>query len=182
MRYDGRLQFRVGPMPKTRPKAKSNPGPKAASGANPQKQLDSFLDKFAPAIASLARAALAKMRRRLPGAHQMVYDNYNALAVGFVPNERPSDAIFSIALYPNYVRLFFLQGAGIPDPDHRLEGNANRVRSIKLESAATLDDPQVISLMNSALNRARVPLDPKQKSQLIIKGVVAKQRPRRPSE
>jgi len=38
----------------------------------------------------------------------MVYDNYNALVIAFSPNERPSDAIFSIALYPHWVNLFFL--------------------------------------------------------------------------
>jgi hypothetical protein len=157
-------------------KSAVNPEPKLA----PQKQLTSFLSKYDPRIASLARRALSKMRKRLPGSIEMAYDNYNALVIGFAPNERASDAIFSVVLYPCYIRLFFLQGAGLPDPHHRLEGSANRVRSIVLESAETLDDPQIVSLMNTALNRARVPLNPKQRRQLIIKSVSAKQRPRRP--
>jgi len=73
--------------------------------ANPKKQLDSFLAKYNPEIASLARGALTTMRKRLPGSLEMVYDNYYALVIGFVPNERPSDAIFSIALYPGHVSL-----------------------------------------------------------------------------
>jgi hypothetical protein len=150
--------------------------------ANPEKQLNSFLAKYNPEIASLARRALTKMRKRLPGSLEMVYDNYNALVVGFVPNERPSDAIFSIALYPNYVVLFFLQGGSLPDPRRRLQGSGKLVRSVRLESAATLDDPEIISLMNTALHRARVPLDPKQPRRLIIKSISAKQRPRRPPE
>ena len=74
----------------------------------PEIQLDAFLDKYTPAVATLARACLAKMRARLPGAVQLVYDNYNALAIGFGPSERASEAIFSIALYPRWVTLFFL--------------------------------------------------------------------------
>lgn len=155
---------------------------KAPREASPIKQLNSFLAKYNPEIASLARRALLKMRKRLPNSIEMVYDNYNALAIGFVPNLRPSDAVFSIVLYPHYVTLFFLQGAGLPDPNRRLEGHANRVRHVRLETAATLDDPEIVSLMNTALHRAKVPFDPKQRHQLMIKSVSAKQRPRRPPE
>jgi len=155
---------------------------KPVSAADPKKQLDSFLAKYNPDIASLARRALVKMRTRLPGSLEMVYDNYNALVIGFVPNERPSDAIFSIVLYPKYVSLCFLQGAGVPDPKRRLQGSGNVVRHIRLESAATLDEPEIVSLLNTALHRAKVPLDPKQPRRLIIKSISAKQRPRRPAE
>ena len=155
--------------------------PNAVPAANPKKQLDLFLAKYNPPIASLARHALAKLRKRLIGSLEMVYDNYNALVIGFVPNERPSDAIFSIALYPDHVSLCFLQGAGIPDPHGRLLGSGNVARHVRLESAATLDDPEIVSLMNAGLRRAKVPLDPKRSRRLIIKSISAKQRPRRPS-
>jgi hypothetical protein len=95
------------------------------------------------------------MRKRLPGSREMIYDNYNALVIGFVPNERPSDAIFSIVLYPGHVSLCFLQGAGIRDPKHRLLGSGNAARHVRLESATTLDDPEIASLMNAALHHAR---------------------------
>jgi Domain of unknown function (DU1801) len=154
--------------------------PKPLPSADPKKQLDSFLAKYNPGISSLARRTLLKMRKRLAGSLEMVYDNYNALVIGFVPNERPSDAIFSIALYPDHVSLCFLQGAGIPDPKHRLLGSGNVARHVRIESAATLDDPEIVSLMNAALHRAKVPLDPKKPRRLIIKSISAKQRPRRP--
>jgi hypothetical protein len=150
--------------------------------ANPTKQLDSFLAKYNPEIAARARQALKKMRDRLKGSIEMVYDNYYALVIGFVPNERPSDAIFSIALYPDHVTLCFLQGAAIPDPQGRLAGSGNLVRHVRLQSPATLDDPEIVSLMNAALHRAKVPLDPKQPRRLIIKAISPKQRPRRPSK
>jgi hypothetical protein len=155
---------------------------KPIKAASPSKQLDSFLAKYDPGISSLARRALTKMRKRLPGSLEMVYDNYNALVIGFVPNERPSDAIFSIVLYPDHVSLCFLQGAGVPDPRGRLLGSGNVARHVRLESAATLDDPEIGSLMNTALHRAKVPLDPQQPRRLIIKSISAKQRPRRPLE
>jgi hypothetical protein len=122
------------------------------------------------------------MRKRLPGSLEMVYDNYNALVIGFVPNERPSDAIFSIVLYPRHVSLCFLQGAGIPDPRQRLLGSGHVARHVRLLSSSTLDEPEIVSLMNAALQRAKVPLDPKLPRRVIIKAVSARQRPRRPSK
>jgi len=147
-----------------------------------KQQLDQFLAKFAPRVASAARKALAKMRARLPGAVEIVYDNYNALAIGFGPSERASEAIFSIALYPRYVSLFFLHGAGLPDPHRRLQGSGNVVRYVRLENLDVLDEPEVRQLMNEALRRAKVPINPKQRRQLVIKSVSARQRPRRPQK
>ncbi|MGA8013113.1 MAG: hypothetical protein WB949_11865 [Candidatus Acidiferrales bacterium] len=155
--------------------------PQPKSAGSPKRQLDSFLARFTPEIAMLARRALAKMRKRLPNAIELVYDNYNALVIGFGPNERPSDAIFSIAIFPRKVGLCFLQGAKLPDPDKRLKGSGNVVRSVTLNDLSILDDPQIGALIDVALLRAKVRMDPKQKRKLIIRSISAKQRPRRPA-
>jgi hypothetical protein len=146
----------------------------------PEAQLEEFLDKYTPEIAAFARAALAKMRKRLPGAVQLVYDNYNALVIGFSPTEKASHAIFSIALYPRWVTLFFLQGKKLRDPDKILKVGGSTVRSIVLDSLSRLDDPAVKDLMAAAQEVAVVPIDPKGPGGLIIKSISAKQRPRRP--
>jgi hypothetical protein len=149
---------------------------------SPEKQLDGFINKYSPEIRALARAALAKMRARLPGAIELVYDNYNALAVGFSPTEGASDAIFSIALWPRWVSLFFLQAQGLPDPSHLLQGSGKVARHIVLENAEDLDRPAVQALIACALQRARTPLDGTGPGRIIIKSVSARQRPRRPAK
>src|SRR3954469_13803862 len=149
---------------------------------SPQKQLDGFLARFTPQISKLARSSIAKMRVRLPGAIQMVYDNYNALVVGFCPNDRPSDGIFSIAIYPQSVALCFLQGAGLADPKGLLQGSGSVARHIRLEDATDLDDPRVKDLVDRALKSARVPLNGKGQGKLVIRSISTKQRPRRPAQ
>ena len=139
-----------------------------------------FIDKYNPEIGAVARAALAKMRTLLPGALELVYDNYNALAIGFGPSERASEAILSIALYPRWVSLFFLQGAKLPDPHKMLKGSGKQVRHIVLEDARDLDKPAIQALIAQALHRAPRPLDPATSGRTIIKSISAKQRPRRP--
>jgi hypothetical protein len=158
----------------------------ALSQADAQRQLDSFLAKYDPEVEAFARRALAKMRKLVPGAIEMVYDNYNWLVIGFGPTERPSEAIFSLVMPPGRVTLCFLQGAGLPDPRKRLQGTGNVVRNIRLYDAGqpdakVLDDPEVLGLVNVALNRAKVPLAAGARRKLIIRSISAKQRPRRGS-
>jgi len=145
----------------------------------PAQQLRSFLAKFDPRVAASARAALSRLRKRLPGAIEIVYDNYNALAIGFGPTERASEVIFSIAVFPRWVSLFFLQGAKLPDPDQVLKGSGTQVRHIVLSDPKILEQPAVKKLMALALKSAKKPLDAKQRRRLIIKSISAKQRPRR---
>ena len=149
--------------------------------ASPERELAGFISKFTPEIGAQAHDALKRMRARLPGAIELVYDNYNALAIGFSPTEKTSDAIFSIALYPRWVSLFFLQdGVNLPDPKKLLKGTGTKVRFIVLETTDILDEPAVKTLMTHALKRSKLSFDHTQPNRIVIKSISAKQRPRRP--
>ncbi len=119
------------------------------------------------------------MRSLLPCAIEMVYDNYNALAIGFGPSERASEAIFSLAVFPRWVTLFFLQGAKVPDPEKMLKGNGKQARHVRLTDPDKLLSTEMRALMLAALTCARVPLSPHTRHRVIIKSISAKQRPRR---
>jgi hypothetical protein len=148
--------------------------------SSPNVQLSAFLARYAPEVAAVAKAALAKLRKRLPGAVQLVYDNYNALVIAFGPSERAAELILSIALYPRWVTLFFARGAALPDPERLLKGSGTTIRHVVLGSAKDLDKPSVRALIAHAVERSK-PLDPRGRGRLVIRSVSAKQRPRRPS-
>ena len=116
------------------------------------------------------------MRSRLPGAYELVYDNYNFFVIGYSPSERPSDSIFSLAADSNGLNLFFLRGVGLPDPKNVLQGSGSQVRMLRLPSLDVLDRPEVKALMKAAMAKAK-PLDGE--GRLVIRSVSAKQRPRR---
>ena len=153
-----------------------------AKTQSPTAQIAGFIAKFTPEIAALTKAVLAKMRRRLPNAVEMVYDNYNFLVFGFGPTDRASEAIFSIAVYARGVGLCFIHGAKLPDPDKLLQGGGKQTRFLKLPTAATLDQPAVQSMIATAIKHAPVPFDSAARRRLIIKSISAKQRPRRPAK
>ena len=122
-------------------------------------------------MAKLTRAVIKKMRERLPGAVEMVYDKANALVVGFCPDERASNVINSIAVYSSWINLYFFEGDSLPDPEGILQGSGTMVRFIRITSATDLDRPGVKALMAAALRAADPPLDKKAKPRLLIKQV-----------
>ena len=120
------------------------------------------------------------MRRRLPGAFELVYDNYNALAIGYGPSEKTGQAVFSLACFPRRVSLCFLRGAALDDPDGLLSGGGNQVRFLPLDEPGVLDRPGIRALWDQALAKAAAPIGASP-GRTILKSISAKQRPRRPA-
>ncbi len=144
-------------------------------------QLDSFIDKFDVENAALIRSCRSAMWKRLPRAIELVYDNYNFLAIGFCTAERTSSCIVSLACGANGVSLSFYNGASLPDPGKILLGSGNQNRFVRLKSAEKLAEPAVESLIQAAIVLANPPLSENGGGYTVIKSISAKQRPRRRS-
>jgi hypothetical protein len=146
----------------------------ATKSARPRKsedaetQLQSFVDKFDSQLQATIRAVRKALRKRLPGANELVYDNYNFFVIGYSSTERPSDAIVSLAAAANGVGLAFPYcGARLPDPHKLLLGCGSQNRFIRLESVKVLARPEVEAY----------PLPSGGGGKLITRSVSAKQRP-----
>jgi hypothetical protein len=157
----------------------SKPGRTVAPAATPSKQLAGFVAKYDPTVAKLALATRAAVRKRLPTAVELVYDNYQFLAIGFSATERASDCLVSLAVSPKGVALSFYYGASLPDPDGILLGSGNQNRFVRLDGAATLAIPAVEALIRAAIAQAKTPLPVTGRGYTVIKSISAKQRPRR---
>lgn len=88
----------------------------ANPSASPAKQIEGFIAKFDPANTKRIRECRAVIRRLLPTAVELVYDNYNFFVIGDSATERPSDCLVSLAAAANGVGLSFYYGASLPDP------------------------------------------------------------------
>jgi hypothetical protein len=143
-------------------------------------RLEELIDRFTPGVAGEARAALSRMRSVLPGAFELAYDNYNALAIGFSPTEKASSAALSIVLYPRWVSLCFLYGARLDDPHGLLRGAGRQVRHIRLDGEGMLDDPRLLALVGQAVAAKGRPLDVNAGRRVMIQSVAKRQLPRRP--
>jgi len=144
-----------------------------------EQQLTGFINKFEPKNAALIRSVRTALRKRLPTANELVYDNYNFFVIGYCSTERPSDCIVSIAASANGIGLSFYYGAKLPDPHKLLLGSGSQNRFLRIESAATLTHPDVVELIAAAVAQAERPLSSSGRGKLIIRSISAKQRPRR---
>ena len=149
------------------------------AAADAEDRLKVFIGKFGPKDQQLIRAVRRAVRKRLPTANELVWDNYNFFVIGYSPTERPSDSIVSIAARANGVGLCFIHGAALPDPKKVLLGSGNQTRFIRLGSAGALARPEVEALVAAAIARAKTPLPATGRGKLIIQSISAKQRPRR---
>jgi hypothetical protein len=147
--------------------------------ATPDDQLETFISRFDPKHQSLIHSARKSLRKRLPTANELVYDNYNFFVIGYCSTERPSDCIVSIAAASNGVGLSFYYGATLPDPHKLLLGSGKQNRFIRIESSATLAHPDVAELISAAVAQAETPLPQSGRGKLIIRSISEKQKSRR---
>jgi hypothetical protein len=150
-----------------------------SNAESPAKQVAGFISKFDPSIARLTRSCRAVIRKRYPSSIELVYDNYNALAIGYSPTEKTSDVIFSIAVYARGVNIYFMYGRSFPDPDGILQGSGNQGGFIRLEKVATLDDPKVKAFLERVVKTQRPTFPSNGRGYTVVKSISAKQRPRR---
>ena len=149
--------------------------------SEPEEQLQGFIEKFEPKSQALIRAVRKALRKRLPTANELVWDNYNFFVIGYSATGRPSDSIVSIAAAANGVGLAFYRGASLPDPHKILLGSGSQNRFIRLESADTLSRPEVDALITAAIAQAKTPLATSGRGTLTIRSISKKQKPRRKS-
>src|SRR5262245_64924700 len=70
----------------------------AAARRSAEAELRTLIDKFVPAHLRLVGAMRRSLRKRLPTAHEVVYEyrNLGAVVISFSPNERGYEGVLSI--------------------------------------------------------------------------------------
>src|SRR5215510_8230934 len=132
-------------------------------------ELRGFIEKFSPEDQRLIRAVRKAMRKRLPTAHELVWDNYNFFVIGYSPTERPSDSLLSIFARASALGICFINGARLRDPKGILRGSVKQVRSIRVESVGQLSDPDVEALIHQSVSLSKTPFPASGKGKLIIR-------------
>ena len=151
----------------------------AVARRSAEAQLRTLITKFAPAHQRLIGAMRRWLRKRLPTAHEVVYEYRDCFVISYSPNERGYEGVLAIRASVDGVRLYFNRGKGLPDPAKLLRGSGNQTRSIHLEGASTLALPAVARLIDEAIARNRVPFARTGRGPVVIRSASAKQRRRR---
>ena len=140
-------------------------------------ELRRLIDKFAPEDLRLVAAVRRSQRKRLPTAHEIVYEyrNLGAVVISFSPNEHGYEGVLGIRASADGVRLYFNSGKDLPDPAKLLQGSS-QTRWINLEGASTLARPEVACLIDEAIAHNRVPFADAGRGSVVIRSTSAKKR------
>jgi hypothetical protein len=136
----------------------TSPRAPTAASAEIDKQLTGFVDKFEPASARLIRQCRLELRKLMPTAVELVYDNYNFFVIGYCASPRASDCILSIAAAANGVGISFYNGATLSDPERLLQGEGKQNRFIRVPDIKILQKAAVLALIHAAIAQAKTPL------------------------
>jgi hypothetical protein len=139
--------------------------------------LRALIAKFAPAHLRLVGTVRRSLLKRLPTAHEIVYEyrNQGAVIISYSPNEHGYDGVLAIRAHADGVKLYFTRGKELPDPEKLLKGSS-QTRFIDAEGASILASPAVVSLINEAVARNSVPFAPAGRGSVIIRSTSAKKR------
>jgi hypothetical protein len=146
----------------------------------PEEELAGFIAKFDPAAGELIQECRAELRTVFPHAVELVYDNYQFLAIGYASIEKVSAVAVSIAAGANGISLSFNYGTRLDDPTGILLGSGNQNRFVRLPDVGVLRQPDVRALIDEASSLTEPPFSDKP-FRTVIKSISAKQRPRRKS-
>lgn len=167
--------------PSSRPSAKvkvavAGSAQSAAERRLAEAELRALIAKFAPAQLRLIGTARRQLRKRLPSAHELVYEYRDAFVTSFSPTERGYEGVLAIRGGADGVKLYFNQGKELSDPAKLLQGSGNQTRWIQLEGAKTLARPEVASLIEAAIAGNRVPFPEAGRGSMIVRATTAKKR------
>ena len=151
----------------------------AAARRSAEAELRTLIAKFAPAHLRLIGAMRWSLRKRLPTAHEVVYEYRDWFVISYSPNEHGYEGVLAIRASADGVKLYFNRGKELPDPAKLLQGAGKQTRSIDLEGASTLARPEVARLIDEAIARNRVPFARAGRGSVGIRSASAKQRRRR---
>ncbi len=113
-----------------------------------------FLKAFPESVKALTFWLRDFVWNLYPQCNELIYDNYNALAVGFSPTAKAGDAFCSIAVFSNHINFGFNRGSEINDPDKILIGKGNLYRYITLTNEKELPKTYMKKLLKEAYANA----------------------------
>ena len=150
-------------------------------GKENRKSLLKFLKPFDKEINEIVFWLREFIWELYPDSNELIYDNYNALAVGWSPTDRVGHTFCSIAVgrTSKNIHFGFYWGSEIQDPEKKLIGQGNQYRYLLVKSISEFPKTYIKKLLKEAYANSMAKV--KDKKQLmqgntITKSISAKKR------
>jgi len=116
----------------------------------PSTDLISFLAPYPTAIQNTALKIRALILATTPNVYELIWDNYNAVAVAYSTSEQLKDAYCHFAVYGKHVNLGFNRGVALVDKKKLFRGKGKLIRHINIIDLADQDTNYLQNLIMDA--------------------------------
>ena len=110
-----------------------------------------FLKPYDPKIQTIALELRDFIKATIPEANELIWDNYNAVAIAYSKSEKLKDAFCHIAVYSKHVNFGFNRGAELIEPKIKLDGKGKLIRHLKVDDLSTFPKEAIKKLMYQAV-------------------------------
>jgi len=117
----------------------------------PNSQLKTFLEPYSDEIKELAIEMRDFITQSIPEANELIWDNYNAVAIAYSKSERLKDAFCHIAVYAKHLNVGFNRGVELSQDILKLEGKGKLIRHIKIVPSEAIPKSELKKLILEAI-------------------------------
>ena len=100
---------------------------------NPNPKLYEFIKPYDDGIQKLTMELRNFITELVPQANELIWDNYNAVAMAYSKSEKLKDAFCHIAVYSKHVNFGFNRGAELSKTNIKLDGKGKLIRHISVK-------------------------------------------------
>jgi len=119
-----------------------------------------MMEPFAPPLQELALELRSWVWDQYPESNELIYDNYNALALGWSITDKLSHCFCTMALYTGHMHFGFYWGNEIDDPEKKLIGKGQQYRYIVLKSRADFPTRYIKKLVSDSYINSSAKIKP----------------------
>ncbi len=117
----------------------------------PNPQLKKFIQPYDEGIQKLVIELRNFLTELVPQANELIWDNYNAVAMAYSKSEKLKDAFCHISVYAKHVNLGFNRGAELTITNINLNGKGKLIRHISLKNLQSFPKEEVKNMILEAV-------------------------------
>lgn len=114
---------------------------------NPNPALEKFLQPYDKSIQKLTIDLRNFVINLVPQSNELIWDNYNAVAMAYSKSTKLKDAFCHIAVYTNHVNFGFNRGAELTSSSLKLQGKGKLIRHIAVKDFSTFPQSEITELI-----------------------------------
>ncbi|MGE0640799.1 MAG: hypothetical protein AB7G12_16460 [Thermoanaerobaculia bacterium] len=148
----------------------------AAERREAEAELRALVARYAPEQARLFGAVRRWLQKRLPTAHELVYEYRDNFVISYAPDDRGYEGVLALRASADGIKLYLTAGKGLADPEKLLRGSGTQARWLAVESASVLARPAVAGLIDAAIARQSAAFAASGRGPVVIRSTAAKKR------